>query len=74
MILTELKEYVISHPHCSLGDLAKHFTLSQEGIEAMLAVWVKRGKLKITVSNVRGQREKRYLWVDSQQLAITVLQ
>lgn len=72
MILTELKDYVIAHPQCSASELAKQFALSEDGIDAMLAAWVKRGKLKITVSESRGRVEKRYLWVDD-QLGITVL-
>lgn len=42
MILTDLKQYIEAHPKCSQAELAKVFNLSEDGVDAMLSVWVKK--------------------------------
>lgn len=43
MILAELKSYIAEHRGVSRRELAEHFRLSEDGVEAMLAVWLKKG-------------------------------
>ncbi|MFC3025551.1 FeoC-like transcriptional regulator [Vibrio zhugei] len=45
MILFELKHYIESHRGCSRRDLAKEFAMSEDGVDAMLAVWIKKGAI-----------------------------
>ncbi|MGO1295840.1 MAG: FeoC-like transcriptional regulator [Vibrio sp.] len=45
MILFELKRYIEAHAGCSRRDLAKAFAMSEDGVDAMLAVWIKKGVL-----------------------------
>lgn len=42
MILAELKSYIAEHRGVSRRELAEHFRLSEDGVEAMLAVWLKK--------------------------------
>ncbi|WP_394210513.1 FeoC-like transcriptional regulator [Enterovibrio calviensis] len=74
MILTELRDYVIANPQCSLTEMAVHFGLSEDGIDAMLSVWVKKGQLKTTVSDSRNGVVRQYQWVSDKELGITVIQ
>ncbi|MDG3085897.1 FeoC-like transcriptional regulator [Vibrio hannami] len=45
MIVSDLKAYIEQHEGASRSTLAKHFALSEDGVEAMLEIWVKKGKL-----------------------------
>ncbi|MDD1783014.1 FeoC-like transcriptional regulator [Enterovibrio sp. ZSDZ35] len=74
MILTELKQYIIEHPNCSRKELANAFSLSEDGIEAMLAVWTKKGELKITRSKKAGMDAVHYHWVQKNELGLVVFQ
>ncbi|MGF1766108.1 FeoC-like transcriptional regulator [Enterovibrio makurazakiensis] len=74
MILDDLRDYISANPQCTLSELAKHFSLSEDGIDAMLNVWVKKGLLKTTISQSSRGVERRYQWVINQELGITVIQ
>ncbi|CZF79975.1 FeoC like transcriptional regulator [Grimontia celer] len=74
MILFSLRNYIQSHPKCSLKELAKAFALSEDGVEAMLSEWVKRGKLKITVSARASGTIRQYTWLEDSELGVTVYQ
>ncbi|USH03378.1 FeoC-like transcriptional regulator [Grimontia kaedaensis] len=74
MILFCLRDYIQSHPKCSLKELAKVFVLSEDGVEAMLSEWVKRGKLKVTVSDWASITVRQYTWLDDSELGVTVYQ
>ncbi|QTH10229.1 FeoC-like transcriptional regulator, partial [Vibrio fluvialis] len=43
MILTELKQAIEAQSGISRKELAKRFALSEDGVDAMLAVWIKKG-------------------------------
>ncbi|QSA19811.1 iron transporter FeoC, partial [Vibrio furnissii] len=43
MILTELKQAIAAQGGISRKELAKRFALSEDGVDAMLAVWIKKG-------------------------------
>ncbi|MCW8347331.1 FeoC-like transcriptional regulator [Vibrio sp. ZSDZ65] len=48
MILADLKAHIECHPGVTRQALAAEFALSEDGIEAMLAVWIRKGKLSRT--------------------------
>ncbi|WP_408607705.1 hypothetical protein [Enterovibrio coralii] len=50
------------------------FSLSEDGIDAMLAVWAKKGMLKITLSKKGGEEMAHYHWVQSDELGLVVIQ
>jgi len=43
MILHELKNYIAENGMVTRQELAKHFSLSEDGVDAMLDVWFKKG-------------------------------
>jgi putative ferrous iron transport protein C len=45
MILAELKAYIEQNGSVSRSHLAKRFALSEDGVDAMLDVWIKKGKI-----------------------------
>lgn len=73
MILDDLKEYIIAHPYCAQADLASAFVLTEDGIEAMLSVWGKKGKLKVTWTTRRNKPQRLYRWLDNNEIGLMVL-
>ncbi|MDC0611720.1 FeoC-like transcriptional regulator [Vibrio sp.] len=61
MILHELRNYIAEKGMVTRNELAKRFALSEDGVDAMLEVWLKKGvicryadtNLKNHVSRVR---------------------
>ncbi|MHA2762882.1 FeoC-like transcriptional regulator [Vibrio harveyi] len=45
MILKELYQYIADKGTVSQSDLAKQFGMSEDGADAMLNVWIKKGKI-----------------------------
>ncbi|MFA0228426.1 FeoC-like transcriptional regulator, partial [Vibrio sp. 10N.261.45.A7] len=45
MILTELHQYIDSQGVAARKELAAKFGMSEDGVDAMLGVWVKKGKI-----------------------------
>lgn len=45
MILTELKQVIEQQGSVTRKELAKRFSLSEDGVDAMLAVWIKKGMI-----------------------------
>ncbi|PJG57458.1 FeoC-like transcriptional regulator [Aeromonas cavernicola] len=43
MILRELGAYLAAHQQVSRRELARHFHTSEDAIEAMLGVWMRKG-------------------------------
>lgn len=43
MILQQLKQYIEQHGRSSRKNLANHFGMSEDGVEAMVAVWIRKG-------------------------------
>ncbi len=70
MILLKLRDFIISHPYCTKAQLMKVFSLSEDGIDAMLSIWVKKGKIQINVQSNADENKIQYLWVDDQKLGI----
>lgn len=52
MILNELKRYIEENGIVSRSAIAKKFSLSEDGVDAMLAVWIKKGVLSRTIDTV----------------------
>lgn len=77
MILTRLKDHLVANGKTSRAELAKTFAISEDGIEAMLALWIAKGKVSTLVSErprlgqLRG--DVYYRWNTESELAVTVL-
>lgn len=71
MILTHLRDYIIANPHCTKAQLLKGFSLSDDGLDAMLSVWVKKGRLKIIT--MKEVQKTRYIWLENNEFAIRLL-
>ena len=50
MILTRLKDHLVANGKTSRAELAKKFAISEDGIDAMLALWIAKGKISTAVS------------------------
>lgn len=46
MILRELGEYLEREGKVSRRDLARHFDTSEDAVEAMLGVWMRKGRVR----------------------------
>lgn len=73
MILQQLKAYIEQQGMASRQDLAKKFSLTQDGVDAMLQVWVKKGRLSRMVDLDKQQqvRQVRYKAVSSNDIQLT---
>ena len=58
----------------SRKELAQEFGLSEDGVDAMMSVWVKKGSISRLVDTDRGDRVKRvrYTLVPDNAIALTV--
>ncbi|GAA03629.1 FeoC-like transcriptional regulator [Photobacterium leiognathi] len=45
MILQQLKQYIEQHGRVSRKQLSQHFGMSEDGVEAMLEVWIRKGSV-----------------------------
>ena len=76
MILQEISVYVQEAGRIEEKKLLNHFHLSHEGLQPMMAVLLKRGKIQKTI-NQRGNRlspETYYSWTDIAQIpTLTVI-
>ena len=46
MILRELGEYLAAQQKASRRELARHFHTSEDAVEAMLGVWMRKGRVR----------------------------
>jgi len=76
MILQEISDYVEDAGRIEEKKLLAHFHLCSEGLEPMMAVLLKRGKIQKTI-NQRGNRlppKIYYSWTDTAQIpTLTVI-
>ncbi|MCG9598149.1 FeoC-like transcriptional regulator [Vibrio sp. Isolate25] len=74
MILRELKQYIEQQGCVSQRELAKKFALSEDGVDAMLAVWVRKGQISRLVDTNKAHRvmRVRYSANCSDGIALTV--
>lgn len=77
MILTRLKDHLVVNGRTNRTELAKIFGISEDGIDAMLTLWVAKGKISTTVSEHPrlGQLncDVYYRWNEEYELAVTVI-
>ncbi|WP_297481357.1 FeoC-like transcriptional regulator [uncultured Photobacterium sp.] len=45
MILQKLKQYITDNGRVSRKQLSLHFGMSEDGVDAMLAVWIRKGTI-----------------------------
>ncbi|MGL5108816.1 MAG: FeoC-like transcriptional regulator [Vibrio ordalii] len=59
MILNELKRYIEENGIVNRSAIAKKFSLSEDGVDAMLAVWIRKGVLSRTIDTNKANRVTR---------------
>jgi len=75
MIISQLKEYIEQHKGASRKELAKHFALSEDGVDAMLDLWSRRGVISkvISTDKVGTIRQVQYRVNDNRMIAINTI-
>ncbi|MGR2820271.1 FeoC-like transcriptional regulator [Vibrio vulnificus] len=74
MILKELYQYIADKGTVSQSDLAKQFGMSEDGADAMLSVWIKKGKVSRLVDTDKAHSVTRVRYAVTKQdgLSLTV--
>ncbi|CAI2301852.1 FeoC-like transcriptional regulator [Vibrio parahaemolyticus] len=74
MILNELYQYIADKGTVSQSELAKQFGMSEDGADAMLSVWIKKGKISrlVDTNKVRDVMRVRYAVTKQDELSLTV--
>ncbi|EGR0669710.1 iron transporter FeoC [Vibrio vulnificus] len=74
MILKELYQYIADKGTVSQSDLAKQFGMSEDGADAMLSVWIKKGKISRLVDTDKAHSVTRVRYAVTKQdgLSLTV--
>ena len=74
MILKELYQYIADKGTVSQSDLAKQFGMSEDGADAMLSVWIKKGKISrlVDTNKVHDVTRVRYSVTKQDGLSLTV--
>ncbi|MGL0817375.1 FeoC-like transcriptional regulator [Vibrio vulnificus] len=74
MILKELYQYIVDKGTVSQSDLAKQFGMSEDGADAMLSVWIKKGKISRLVDTNKAHSVTRVRYAVTKQdgLSLTV--
>ncbi|GEA49484.1 hypothetical protein VIN01S_02880 [Vibrio inusitatus NBRC 102082] len=71
MILQQLKSYLEQHGTTERTVLANHFGLTEDGVDAMLQVWVNKGKVTRMFDTIKGQ-EKGVRYTINQGISLNV--
>ncbi|EGQ9597197.1 iron transporter FeoC [Vibrio parahaemolyticus] len=74
MILNELYQYIADKGTVSQSELAKQFGMSEDGADAMLSVWIKKGKISRMVDTNKALDVMRVRYAVTKQdgLSLTV--
>ncbi len=74
MILKELYQYIAENGTVSQSELAKQFGMSEDGAEAMLTVWVNKGRVSRFVDTNKAEHvtRVRYALTRRDGLSLTV--
>ncbi|YCO02889.1 FeoC-like transcriptional regulator [Vibrio sp. VNB-15] len=74
MILKELYQYIADKGTVSQSDLAKQFGMSEDGADAMLSVWIKKGKISrlVDINKAHDVTRIRYSVTKQDGLSLTV--
>lgn len=67
MILTELHQYIDNEGVAARSELASKFGVSEDGVDAMLGVWVKKGKISRLVDTNKHGHTTRIRYTISKQ-------
>ncbi len=75
MILTELKQYIDQQGSVSRKELADKFSLSEDGVDAMLEMWLKKGKVSkmVDINSKKAITGVRYRSVMTNDIQLTVI-
>ncbi|MDN3682168.1 FeoC-like transcriptional regulator [Vibrio tapetis subsp. quintayensis] len=71
MILAKLGQYLKEHSTVSRRDLGKKFSISDDGVDAMLEVWIRKGRVSRLVDKKRN--EVSYHWVQHNEIQLNVI-
>ncbi len=74
MIVSELKRYLDKHHSASAGELARKFALSEDGVDAMLNILIRKGLISKMLDTDREANVKRVRYIANQPrgLSLTV--
>ncbi|MFR9719641.1 FeoC-like transcriptional regulator [Aeromonas diversa] len=76
MILRDLGHYLAAQGRASRRDLARHFATSEDAVEAMLGIWMRKGRVrKCTTGGCSGsccgkQSEVLFEWLPEGQIGV----
>lgn len=76
MILRELGDYLAAQQKASRSELARHFHTSEDAVEAMLGVWMRKGRVAKRESRVCGgnccgkHQEVMFEWCEPGQIGL----
>ncbi|PWI33888.1 iron transporter FeoC [Vibrio albus] len=75
MIISELKNYIQQHRGISRDELARHFALSEDGVDAMMDIWIRKGKISKTIDldKQRNIKTVRYSCIEPGGIPLTVI-
>ncbi|CAM2776352.1 FeoC-like transcriptional regulator [Vibrio rarus] len=71
MILQQLKAYLEQHGTTDRSVLANHFGLSEDGVDAMFQVWIKKGKVSRMHDTIKG-KDKGVRYALNQGISLNV--
>ncbi len=74
MILTELKQAIETQGSVTRKELAQRFSISEDGVDAMLAIWIKKGVISRLIDTNVAQyvTRVRYVMNKANSLSVTV--
>ncbi len=74
MILKELYQYIADNGTVSQSDLAKQFGMSEDGADAMLSVWINKGRITrlLDTNKTHDVTRVRYAVTRQDGLSLTV--
>ncbi|MCA0935604.1 FeoC-like transcriptional regulator [Vibrio alginolyticus] len=74
MILKELYQYIADNGTVSQSDLAKQFGMSEDGADAMLSVWINKGRITRLLDTNKAHDVTRIRYAATRQdgLSLTV--
>ncbi|MFQ2253131.1 FeoC-like transcriptional regulator [Aeromonas hydrophila] len=76
MILRELGDYLAAQRKVSRRELARHFHTSEDAVEAMLGVWMRKGRVAKRETQVCGgsccgkSQEVMFEWCEPGQIGL----
>ncbi|MGR5236591.1 FeoC-like transcriptional regulator [Vibrio alfacsensis] len=74
MILKELYQYIADKGMVTQSELAKQFGMSEDGADAMLSVWIKKGRISrlLDTNKAHDVTRVRYAVTKQDGLSLTV--